>query len=119
MNEVLRDAYAEDAQRGVDKWNKEIEKRDLSFRLTLPHRRFHRKIGIYADYFFDPQGNPISRGEWDRRRGEWLPSPDDVDYVKSLQAKAVDEPGKMANWIAPPLRGINRQPMDFEYVRCE
>jgi hypothetical protein len=25
--------------------------------------------------------------------------------------------GKFANWIAPPVMGINRQPVDFEYVR--
>jgi predicted RNA binding protein YcfA (HicA-like mRNA interferase family) len=25
--------------------------------------------------------------------------------------------GKMAGWIAPPERGINTQPVDFEYVR--
>jgi len=24
---------------------------------------------------------------------------------------------QFANWIAPPLMGINRQPVDFEYVR--
>jgi hypothetical protein len=24
---------------------------------------------------------------------------------------------KFANWIAPPALGINRQPVDFEYVR--
>ena len=30
---------------------------------------------------------------------------------------AVTEPGKFANWIAPPARGINNQPGDFEYVR--
>ena len=29
----------------------------------------------------------------------------------------VFEPGKMANWIAPPPVGINRQPIDFDYVR--
>ena len=28
----------------------------------------------------------------------------------------VIEPGKVANWIAPPARGINGQPVDFEYV---
>jgi benzoyl-CoA 2,3-epoxidase subunit B len=31
--------------------------------------------------------------------------------------KAVYEPGKMANWIAPPSRGINGKPIDYEYVR--
>jgi benzoyl-CoA 2,3-dioxygenase component B len=25
-------------------------------------------------------------------------------------------PGKFAGWIAPPIRGINLQPIDFEYV---
>jgi benzoyl-CoA 2,3-dioxygenase component B len=29
----------------------------------------------------------------------------------------VVEPGKFANWITPPAIGINRQPIDFEYVR--
>jgi benzoyl-CoA 2,3-dioxygenase component B len=27
------------------------------------------------------------------------------------------EPGKFAGWIAPPVMGINRQPVDFEYVK--
>ena len=31
----------------------------------------------------------------------------------------VYEPGKFANYIAPPRRGINQQPIDFEYVRTE
>jgi benzoyl-CoA 2,3-dioxygenase component B len=25
--------------------------------------------------------------------------------------------GQFAGWIAPPARGINGQPVDFEYVR--
>ena len=29
----------------------------------------------------------------------------------------VYEPGAFANWIAPPRRGINGQPIDFEYVK--
>src|SRR5207248_375339 len=33
MNEVLRDEYVEDAQRGVDKWNRAIEEAGLSVRL--------------------------------------------------------------------------------------
>lgn len=27
------------------------------------------------------------------------------------------EPGKFANWISPPTGGINRQPVDCNYVR--
>jgi benzoyl-CoA 2,3-dioxygenase component B len=34
-------------------------------------------------------------------------------------AEPVYELGKFANYIAPPLRGINRMPIDFEYVRTE
>ncbi len=30
---------------------------------------------------------------------------------------AVTEPGKFANWIAPPGKGIYGQPLDFDYVR--
>jgi benzoyl-CoA 2,3-dioxygenase component B len=29
----------------------------------------------------------------------------------------VATPGAFANWIAPPSVGINKQPVDFEYVR--
>ena len=46
----------------------------------------------------------------------WLPSAQDRAYVASLMGRVV-EPGKFANWIAPPVMGINRQPADFEYVR--
>jgi benzoyl-CoA 2,3-dioxygenase component B len=27
------------------------------------------------------------------------------------------EPGKFAGWIAPPARGIQGKPTDFEYVK--
>jgi benzoyl-CoA 2,3-dioxygenase component B len=29
----------------------------------------------------------------------------------------VVEPGKFAGWIAPPIAGVNRQSLKFEYVR--
>ena len=37
--------------------------------------------------------------------------------MKSLMVKPVTKPGQFANWIAPPARGINSRPVDFEYVR--
>ena len=46
----------------------------------------------------------------------WLPTAQDREYVRSLMA-AVTDPGKIANWIAPPATGTNRQPFNFEYVR--
>jgi benzoyl-CoA 2,3-dioxygenase component B len=34
-------------------------------------------------------------------------------------AEPVYEPGKFANYIAPPQRGIKGAPLNFEYVRTE
>jgi benzoyl-CoA 2,3-dioxygenase component B len=117
MNEVLRDNYVEDCQRAVDKWNRTIERSGGGdFRFKLPSRRFHRNQGIYAGLHFDPEGRVISAEEWQKRRDEWLPSAADIEYIESLM-KPVYEPGKIANWIAPPTRGINGQPFEFQYVR--
>ena len=101
MNEVLRDEYVEDCQRGVDKWNRAIAAHGIDFQLTLPSRRFHRHIGIYADVRADPSGQPRHEGEWEAKRDEWLPSDADKAYVKSLMQKPIFDPKQMANWIAP------------------
>ncbi len=117
MNEVLRDAYVDDSQRGLDKWNRVIEEAGFSYRLRLPSRRFHRHSGLYAGLCFDLDGNPLSKEEWERRKDEWLPSEADEAYIQSLMQAPIYEPGKMANWIAPPPRGIKGRPIDFEYVK--
>ena len=119
MNEVLRDGYIGDCQRGVDRWNKALEKAGLSDRLRLPSRRFNRAIGIYRDHHFDPDGNLISKEQFEARRDEWLPNRADGEFIQSLMAKPIYEVGKIANWLAPPKRGINGQPFEFEYVRAE
>ena len=92
------------------------EKNDIDFRFTLPHRRFHRTVGEFAGQPFDLEGNLMEREAYERKLLEWLPSQEDKAYVKSLM-RAVTEPGKFADWIAPPLRGINSQEIDFEYVK--
>ena len=61
-------------------------------------------------------GRVVSESEWKAHEAEWLPSDADRAFVSSLMGRVV-EPGKFANWIAPPAMGINRQPVDFEYVR--
>jgi benzoyl-CoA 2,3-epoxidase subunit B len=63
-----------------------------------------------------PDGCVVSQAEWDTRKHEWMPTPDDQIFVASLMTPVV-EPGKFAGWIAPPARGINGQPLEFEYVR--
>jgi benzoyl-CoA 2,3-dioxygenase component B len=119
MNEVLREGYIEDCQRGLDRWNKSLEAAGLSQRLKLPSRRFHRQQGIYAGMHFDPEGAPILAEPWERHRDEWLPSAADRAYVKSLQQRPIYKPGQMANWIAPPPKGVDGKPLDFEYVRTD
>ncbi|MHC4925126.1 MAG: benzoyl-CoA 2,3-epoxidase subunit BoxB, partial [Planctomycetota bacterium] len=116
MNEILRDAYVEDDQKGVDYWNKILESHEVDFRLQLPSRRFHRNIGIYGQHHFDVDGNLISEEEWESNKHKWLPSEKDRQYVQSLM-HPVYEVGKIASWIAPPRVGINKNPFEWEYVR--
>lgn len=118
MNEVLRDAYVADCQRGVDRWNKHLERAGLAARLRLPSKRFYRHIGIYAGLPFDAEGRLLGREEWERRQGEWLPTGRDRAYIASLQ-RGVTSPGQIANWIAKPARGIKGLPFEYEYVRLD
>lgn len=116
LNEVLRDDYIKDSVAGVERWNKVIEKAGIPFRLTVPHKAFHRNIGSLSGAKVSPQGQVLSQAEWDANVDKWLPSVADRQFVASLMGR-VTEAGKFANWIAPPVMGINRQPVDFEYVR--
>jgi benzoyl-CoA 2,3-dioxygenase component B len=116
MNALLRDAYTEDCERALKRWNETLEKEGVPQQLSLPSIRFNRNMGVYAGYYFDPQGNLISKEQFDARRDSWLPIAEDYAYVRSLM-HPVYERGKIANWIAPPMRGINSKPFDFEYVR--
>jgi len=116
MNEVMRTSYVKDCEIGVKRWNMQIQRAGYDLRLSLPSPRFRRGMGAWAGMPVDPQGNVIDRAEYDRRCGEWLPSEADRAFVRSLMQR-VAEPGKMAGWIAPPDRGINNLPVDYEYVR--
>ncbi len=116
LNARLRDDYIEEIQGGIDRWNRIPEKFGIPFRFGLPHLGFHRKIGTLAGQFITPEGNVLTETEWNQRQGEWLPSREDHQYVESLMGRVL-EPGKFANWIAAPARGINGQPIEFEYVR--
>ena len=116
MNEILRDEYVKDNEKGVAYWNRVCERFDVDFRFELPNRRFNRKIGMFSEGRFDLEGNAIDEATWNANVDQWLPTEADRAYVKSLM-KGVLEPGKYAGWIAPPAKGINGQPIDFEYVK--
>ncbi|MCX7203745.1 MAG: benzoyl-CoA 2,3-epoxidase subunit BoxB [Burkholderiales bacterium] len=116
LNEVLRDDYIRDSIGGVNRWNKVIEKAGIPFRLVAPHKAFNRRIGSLSGVKVSPDGRVVSEVEWAQNEKHWLPSAEDRAFVASLMGRVV-EPGKFANWIAPPVMGINRQPIDFEYIR--
>ena len=116
LNEVLRDDYIKDSVAGVQRWNKVIEKAGIPLRLVAPHKAFNRKIGSLAGANVTPDGRVVGAAEWAAQEKNWLPSDEDRAFVASLMGRVTD-PGKFAGWIAPPVMGINRQPVDFEYVR--
>ncbi|MFA7624649.1 MAG: benzoyl-CoA 2,3-epoxidase subunit BoxB, partial [Pusillimonas sp.] len=116
LNEVLRDDYIRDSMAGVQRWNKVLEKAGIDFRLTVPHKAFNRKIGTLSGIRVSPDGTVLTEEQWKANVDNWLPTPEDRAFVASLMGRVV-EPGKFANWIAPPVMGINRQPVDFEYIR--
>jgi benzoyl-CoA 2,3-dioxygenase component B len=116
LNARLRDDYIEEIQGGLNRWNRIPEQLGIPFRVVLPHIGFHRAIGSFAGKHVSPEGKVMSEAEWNSHRDQWLPTEADHQYIESLMGQVI-EPGKFANWISPPARGINSMPIDFEYVR--
>jgi benzoyl-CoA 2,3-dioxygenase component B len=115
LNETLRDDYIADCQKGIDRWNRTLA--EVGMALQLPHRGFHRSVGVFADHAVTPHGHIVTAEEWDAGRAKWLPTAADQEHVVSLM-QPVTEPGKMAAWISPPASGIQGKPVDFQYVRA-
>jgi len=97
--------------------NWDVNGAGVAFRLKLPHKGFHREIGNFAGHHISPDGEVLTQEQWNARRNEWMPSASDYTFVQAMMQRRVVEPGKFANWIAPPRRGIHTKPIDFEYVR--
>ena len=116
INMRLRDDYTADCQRGIDRWNKIIDKtgvgvqaRTAACRLPSPDRRVQGResvAGRQADRRGDLEARlqPVAAVEGRRR------------FHLSLMQRVV-EPGQFASWIAPPRIGIDNKPGDFEYVK--
>ncbi len=116
VNMRLRDDYVKDARGGVGRWNKILEKMGVKFELILPHEAFNRKIGVFVDHLFNPQGKIIDQASYDAGIVDWLPSKADGDFIQSLMVP-VTAAGEYASWISPPRVGINNMAGDFEYVK--
>ncbi|MEW6688678.1 MAG: benzoyl-CoA 2,3-epoxidase subunit BoxB [Pseudomonadota bacterium] len=116
LNEVMRESYLKDCEIGLKRWNRAIERAGHDLRLALPAPQFRRSIGPWAGKPVDPRGNPVSNEVYVRELENWIPSEKDRAFVKSLMRR-VAEPGRMASWVAPPERGINNLPVEYEYVK--
>jgi benzoyl-CoA 2,3-dioxygenase component B len=115
MNEITRLEYVKDCNIGLVRWNMGIKRAGVAFEFVLPSTRFRRSVGVWSGAHTNPQGHPISAAEFEAKKDDWLPTAADTAFVKSLMHR-VTEPGKMAGWIAPPDRGINANPVQYEYV---
>lgn len=116
LNEALRDDYVADCQKGVSRWNRTIREAGIDFELKLPHRGFHRQVGVFAGHHVTPSGELVDEATWTEKASQWLPTEADREYIASLM-QPVQKVGQMANWIAPPASGIQGKPVEYEYVR--
>src|ERR1700727_2443834 len=101
LNMRLRDDYTQDCVKGLLHWNKVISTAGYDFKLTLPNVAFHRAIGEFGNIHATPDGVLIDDATWHRRKGDWLPSADDGDFIATLMIP-VSETGAFAAWSAPP-----------------
>jgi len=116
INMRLRDDYVADCAKGVERWNKVIEKAGINFRLKLPHVAFHRQIGEFGNVKASPEGEVLGDVAWGKQKDQWLPSKADGDFIESLMQPRWER-GKFAPWIAAPKVGIDNKAGDFEYVK--
>ena len=108
INMRLRDDYVADCAKGVERWNRVIEKTGVNFRLDAaprglpsPHRRVPERQGVAR-----------RRGASARRSGpsskdQWLPSKDDGDFIESLMAPVLG--ARQVRLLDRPAQGRHRQ----------
>ena len=70
MNEVLRTSYIRDCELGLKRWNRQLERGGIAFRLALPSSRFNRTIGVWSATSCDLAGNVITAEAFARRKDE-------------------------------------------------
>ena len=70
----------------------------------------------FAPYRQAVFSNVLSDADWEKQKGDYLPSDSDRVYIESLMQPVI-EPGKFAGWIAPPDGGVNNLGLAYQYVR--
>ena len=105
INMRLRDDYTADCQRGLDRWNKIIERTGVAVQARAAARRLpppDRRV----------QGHPCDAGRrdrsttptWNRDKDKWLPSKDDGDFIAEP-----DEAGHRARQVRELDRAAARR----------
>jgi len=69
VNEVVREAYVRDCEKGLARWNRHLEEADYPQRMSLPSTRFRRTVGSWANISTNPEGKPIGLEEFKRASG--------------------------------------------------
>ena len=117
MNEVLRDAYVEDCEQAVERWNKHLDGTGL--KLTLPSR--NASTGPRASSPGDtsrPRGRQLSPAEYAAGEAQWLPSEADRAYVQLADGEAgASSPGTSPAGSRRPPAESTASRSSFEYVR--
>src|SRR5262249_49954460 len=90
LNECLRDAYIDDCERALARWNRIIREGGVDFELKLPHRAFHRAIGEFRGQSIAPDGRILSQSDWLARKDQWLPTDADTQFVRSLMTPVTE-----------------------------
>ena len=103
MNEITRQAYVDDCNIGIKRWNRLIKKYGYEeYSLALPSTKFRRNIGVWANLSINPKGEFINQDIYNRKLASWLPSENDKKFINSLMIQELD-PGKTASWITKNL----------------
>src|SRR5262249_58214531 len=104
VNMRLRDDYTADCQRGLDRWNKVIDRTGVAFKLELPHVGFHRDIGEFKEVKVTPAGEVRRPAAWEAGRHSWLACQHRGEFILTRQAAAAP-PRRLPGPISPPAPG--------------
>ena len=105
MNEITRQAYVDDCNIGIKRWNRLIKKYGYEEYSLLYLLQNSEAIGVCkSNLSINPKGEFLNQDIYNRKLASWLPSENDKKFINSLMIQELD-PGKTASWITKPEEG--------------
>ena len=105
INMRLRDDYTADCQRGLDRWNKIIERDRRSVQARAAARRASTaRSASSRTCKVSPSGVIVDEATWNREKDKWLPSTADGDFIAEP-----DEAGHRARQVRELDRAAARR----------